>query len=217
MNLKKICRLSFKSCVKLTAVSIPRSVDTVGACAFFNYRELRSVTLPEGIKTIEQETFGYCTALSQVNLPQSLTEIGRYAFKNCKSLTVLTLPKAVTKIGDRAFQDCEALSSITLLGSKVSFGGSLFYNVSSNLCITTEMSSEDFKKAVEPSVNTSYESDTYYGEPVHREIKAYFFVFSYPANKPFCCTVYCKKDQKTLTFGPEKASYIDEGSWQAGR
>lgn len=70
---------------KISSVSIPESVGTLGVEAFYNCEELETITLPEGLRTIQAYAFSLCDNLKDVNIPETVTTIGEYAF-NCPGL-----------------------------------------------------------------------------------------------------------------------------------
>lgn len=77
----------FKSCTKLTTVTIPSTVTSIGSSAFYNCSALTAITIPEGVTTIWSNTFYGCKKLSAITIPASVTEIGLNAFSGCTGLT----------------------------------------------------------------------------------------------------------------------------------
>ena len=73
----------------ITGVSIPSSVSTIGALAFYGCESLSSVSLASGLQTI----FGQ-------------------AFQGCKTLRALSIPSSVTAVDSNAFLD-SGLSSVS--------------------------------------------------------------------------------------------------------
>ena len=101
----------------LTAVTIPKSVTSIGDKAFCRCENLKSVTIAEGVTTIGDEAFSECTNLQSITLPNSVTSIGWLAFSECTNLQSITIPDSVTNIGQSAFSSCENLQSITIPNS----------------------------------------------------------------------------------------------------
>ena len=83
---------------------------------------LTSVTIPDGVTSIGGGAFQYCSSLTSVTIPDSVTSIGDYAFWGCSSLTGVTIPEGVTSIGDEAFSGCKNLKSLILCGKNTRFG-----------------------------------------------------------------------------------------------
>ena len=119
-------------CVNTT---IPNSVTSIGAGAFYSCTGLSSVTIPNSVTSIGSEAFYSCTGLTSVTIPNSVTSIGDFAFHSCTGLTSVTIPSSVTSISGFAFAQCNNLdnvySMITNL-SKVSMGYSVFYRRPNN-------------------------------------------------------------------------------------
>ena len=86
----------------ITSVTIPDSIQTIDAYAFYQCDRLTSAVVPEGITTLPERCFGACGALSSITLPSTLTTIGDSALRGC-GLEGITIPSGVTSIGEYAF------------------------------------------------------------------------------------------------------------------
>ena len=100
---------AFSGCEKLEELTIPDSVQSIGAGAFRDCWELSGIRLPSGLTRIEDETFLFCWNLKEVTLPDTITSIGRQAFQDCAELKNIDIPGAVKTIGFQAFSGCHAL------------------------------------------------------------------------------------------------------------
>ena len=127
---------AFADCNKLTGVSLPNTVETIGSDAFanssivyFNVPEnltkisegmfygcnsLVSIVLPSKLTSIEDNAFKGCVNLGGIEIPSTVTSIGKSAFKDCRKLASISLPAGIKTIGRYAFADCTALHSIAL-------------------------------------------------------------------------------------------------------
>ena len=113
---------------KLTSVTLPSTITSIGECAFYNCRALNSINIPASVTTIGDHTFNSCTSLTTINIPSSVTTIGNFTFFYCTALTSVTFADAskLTSIGDSAFSYCPALTSIEIPASVTSIGDSAF-------------------------------------------------------------------------------------------
>ena len=119
-----------------TSVTIPNSVTSIGAYAFYSCKKLSSVTIPNSVITIGEGAFGYCYSLTAIALPTSVTSIGSGIFTDCESLTAVTIPNSVTSIGYRAFSYCKSLTTVTIPNSVTSIGQDAFSHCSGLTSVT---------------------------------------------------------------------------------
>ena len=127
---------AFEGCTGLTSVTIPNSVTEIGYSAFSGCTGLTSVTIPNSVTKIRDDTFKGCTGLTSVTIPNSVTTIGGSAFSGCTGLTSVTIPNSVTSIGGSAFRDCTGLTSVTIPNSVTSIGESAFYGCTALTSVT---------------------------------------------------------------------------------
>ena len=93
-------------------VNVGSSNDEGRVAGWSNNSKLSSVTLPSTILSIGNHAFEGCSALTSITIPNSVTSIGNAAFSGCSGLTSITIPNSVTSIGYSAFSGCYGLSSI---------------------------------------------------------------------------------------------------------
>lgn len=105
-SLQSIGANAFSGCSGLTKITVPDSVNTIGAGAFKGCAALESVTLPVGLKTVEKETFADCSYIEKVEIPFTVTKINAAAFKNCYALQTVKISKNTTSIAADAFSEC---------------------------------------------------------------------------------------------------------------
>ena len=96
----------FEECTRLTSVTIPEGVETIGPYAFC-WSGLREVKLPSTLKYIEEGAFEGCQALGSAILPMSIRKIGPWAFNGCKNLKEIGdyQDPAGMRCGSRSFSD----------------------------------------------------------------------------------------------------------------
>jgi hypothetical protein len=104
---------------KITQLSLPDGMTSVGAAAFADCKFLNNATIPSSVKEIRYSAFEDCRSLSSLTFaePSALTSIGNWAFYNCHKLQHVTIPDGVTEIGEAAFFDCTYLDELTLPAS----------------------------------------------------------------------------------------------------
>ena len=71
--------------------------------AFSGNKKLTKVTIPDTVTTIGDLAFNNCTSLKEVTIPASVTEIGFWAFADCTLLKEVTIPASVKSINYEAF------------------------------------------------------------------------------------------------------------------
>ena len=135
-NLTALPETVFGGCQKLTEVTVPESVETIGTNAFYNCSALKELKLPSGLKAIPSGMCYGCIALEAITIPSDVTVIGSYAFQNTglksvvvpdgvkvlepytfagsKKLTEVKLPSELVKISCNNFYHCEALEELEL-------------------------------------------------------------------------------------------------------
>lgn len=87
---------------------------------FYGCKKLTEVTIPEGVTTIGESAFS-STSLSQVTIPNSVTVVSKGAFSNTP-ITSIVIPNSVTTIGMSIFAYCYSLASIIIGNSVTSIG-----------------------------------------------------------------------------------------------
>lgn len=105
-------------------IVVPDGVTKIGAGAFGPYlgknENLISVTLPDSVETIGAFAFDDCVNLERINIPENLKTIEKFAFSGCKSLTgEIILPEKVEYVGEYAFFGTY-FDTITILNPELS-------------------------------------------------------------------------------------------------
>ena len=67
---------------KVTYEGVEYPVESIGEKAFYLSR-LTSVTIPNSVKSIGNSAFYYCDGLTSVTIPNSVTSIGDHVFNGC--------------------------------------------------------------------------------------------------------------------------------------
>ena len=149
-NITEIGSRAFANNPRITEVSIPPSVTTLGDafynCSgitdfvfedgtsfptlpnefFYGMSQLRNVTLPSDLTRLSNGMFQGCSTLEHVDFPDTVTVIGDNAFYNCTRLKDFEIPRSVTTIGGYAFYNCDALRDMVIPNTVTSVGSYLF-------------------------------------------------------------------------------------------
>ena len=120
---------AFEDCTELTSITIPNSVTSIGVDAFDGCSSLESITIPNSVTNIGHRAFSDCTGLTSVIIGGSVTSIGNYAFYGCRGLTAVTIPNSVTSIGDYAFDGCSGLTTVNWNATACTSAGSFSYPI----------------------------------------------------------------------------------------
>ena len=129
---------------RLTSVTIPNSMESIGDFAFYFCFGLTSVHISDIAAWCNIDFDGYfsnplCFAhhlylngeeVKDLVIPNSVTSIGVYAFSGCSGLTSVTIPNSVTSIESEVFSGCSGLTSVTIPNSVTSIGVAAFYSCS---------------------------------------------------------------------------------------
>lgn len=97
---------------------IPDGVTVIGTSAFARTNDgpqyLSSVTIPNSVEIIGAWAFMECRNLADVTLPTNLRTLGAYAFEYCGLEGAVTIPASVSVIGNSPFIYCTKLSDIVV-------------------------------------------------------------------------------------------------------
>ena len=125
-NVTQISNYAFAN-TKVTSITIPNTIESIGGGAFENCVNLKYISLPPSVKEIGGSMCKGCTSLSEIKLNTTITEIPGDAFYGCTSLHEVVMTSGVKKIGVGAFQNCSTLVSVDL-GLVEIIGPSAFAN-----------------------------------------------------------------------------------------
>lgn len=79
-------------------------VTHISSNVFLKNQKITSVTIPNGVMSIGNSAFSGCTNLEKVNLPSSLSFIGEYAFSGSSKLSEINIPDDLNFVGSLAFE-----------------------------------------------------------------------------------------------------------------
>ena len=140
-NLNTLSDQAFYQCSKLTSITLPNSISSIGRIAFYNCTRLTSLNLPNPLTMIDYRTLYGCSGLTSLTLPDSLISIGNEAFYGCSGLTSLSFPSTLITIGDSAFKNCSGLNGSLILPNSISSLGNAAFSGCTGLTTLTFPSS----------------------------------------------------------------------------
>lgn len=103
---------------KLTSITIPENITSIGRCAFSGCDGLTNITIPDSVTSIGSAAFENCSGLTSIVIPDSVTSIDHWTFQYCTGLTSATIGNGVKSISRYAFWDCASLKDIYFNGTK---------------------------------------------------------------------------------------------------
>lgn len=115
---------------KIQTVTIESGVQSVGAYAFRNCKNLVSITVPDSVTAVGENAFYACKNLAGIEL-SAVESIGASAFENCVGLLDVNLPAKMNTIDNRAFYGCARLESVAMPDALEYLGYTVFYGCSS--------------------------------------------------------------------------------------
>ena len=133
---------------KISELTIPESVITIGKSAFYDCKNLTELVIHESVTTIGDQAFRGSTSLKKLIWNAiHCTSNGSMAAGNLEDITIgpkveilpdgfanqskidhIDIPNSVTSIGGQAFSNCSNLTEITIPESVTTVGPLAFYN-----------------------------------------------------------------------------------------
>lgn len=86
----------------ITSFTVPKHIETIGNCAFYNCINLSKIEIEQGVKIINDSAFQGCKNLNNVYLPDSITLVNNRAFCRCSSLVEISIGNT-TQFGTEVF------------------------------------------------------------------------------------------------------------------
>ena len=119
---------AFTGCTNLRTVVLPENLDRIEDSAFYNCRQLREINIPNTVSYIGPQAFYYCNNLQTINIPTNLTTIYQATFYQCYNLKEVVIPSNVRNIQPEAFYGCTSIEKLTLNEGLVTISTGAFYN-----------------------------------------------------------------------------------------
>lgn len=150
-TLTTIEKNAFYTCDKLTTITVPKNVSSIGLAAFVTDVSAPSITQinvdPQNPYFISKNGVLYDKAgttlmffpsgrSGEFQIPDGTIKIDDYAFYYSKNLTSVNMPDTVTDLGEGAFGDCSKLESVNLGNQLINIGNYAFAT-SGNIAVLT--------------------------------------------------------------------------------
>lgn len=114
-GVEKIPDDAFNFCWKMTKVTLPESLISIGKRVFYDCG-FEEIIIPAGVVEIGNEAFSK-TLLKEVTIPEGVTQLSSSVLNSCSKLTVINLPQSITELGTHSL-DCSSLETINFAGTK---------------------------------------------------------------------------------------------------
>lgn len=118
-------KASFSDCIRMTSVTL--HCKKVTNYMFYCRSSLKKVVIGEEVESIGEKAFSGCTNLTSLIIPNGVKSMGKEAFSCCSNLNSLTISNGVELIGEYAFKHCVSLTSVTIPGSVKTIGNGAFW------------------------------------------------------------------------------------------
>ena len=102
------------SCCDLKEISLPDSVNSLGANLFCNSTELESVRLPANLKILPPFLFCGCKSLKKVEMPLEIQDFSEGLFAECTSLEEIPFRYGIKTLPENVFDSCSAIKSLII-------------------------------------------------------------------------------------------------------
>lgn len=107
-DVRELGNFAFSNCSKLTSVTFRGDKVRVLPDRLFCYCEkMTDISIPYTLDSIGKRTFSNCESLTNVSLPGELQSVGDYAFESCSSLT--KAPVNAVSVSETAYAGCYQL------------------------------------------------------------------------------------------------------------
>ncbi|MCH5165112.1 MAG: leucine-rich repeat protein [Clostridiales bacterium] len=110
---------AFYDCQYLVTVGLTGNVTSIGDNAFYKNYRLKSVGDVSSVTSIGEAAFIGCKVLGNIELSSELTSLGAYAFTDCQMLTQMVIPSSIRDIPDYLFSGCTSLKQVDITAARL--------------------------------------------------------------------------------------------------
>ncbi len=119
-KIESISRNAFKSCVNLSQIVFPNTLQQIDYGAFQDCMRLERVTIPSSVKKIGNIAFKGCSSLDEIRLNEGIETIGDGAFSET-GIDYIHLPSSIKDLGEGVFTGCSQLETLNVAESSTLF------------------------------------------------------------------------------------------------
>lgn len=106
--------LAYSQCQDMIALTLPKSIDSIGYRAFSHCYKISNVYIPDNVTYIAQDAFRRCEELKAVRLPAGIECLEKGVFSLCHGLEEIDIPANVKVLKQDVFGECTKLRNVHL-------------------------------------------------------------------------------------------------------
>lgn len=125
-GVKSIAQGAFSKQTNLVSITLPQSLEYIGARAFYGCERLVNVDIKDNVRVIGDSAFSGCSDLMSFSFPENLEVIGNGAFYMCDNTSFKGDLPNVKSLGDYAFGYCNKLSKAEFSADDLYIGSFAF-------------------------------------------------------------------------------------------
>lgn len=132
------------SCCSLKNISLPDSVQRVGANLFCNSVELETVKLPKNLKQLSPYMFCGCKKLTHIDMPTVVDDFTEGLFAECSSLPEIPFRTGIKTLPEGVIDSCDSITSLVIPDTVATIQKGAINNCASLTTIVLPASLKDF-------------------------------------------------------------------------
>lgn len=153
---------SFRDCINITEIVLPRTIKAIGNSAFYGCTSLSKIEIPYGVEIIGDQAFEK-SGIEEIRIPDSVKELGIWAFYLCPKLKNVYIGNGVKELKELIFGECTSIEKV-VVGSGITEVSQHCFNGSSLSTLVLMSNNVPLPKSI-LSINKIYvPNPEYYNE-----------------------------------------------------